>query len=133
MIDITADLKGHFLRLYQMALSDEEFHPLELKMLYQFAEDRSIPHTELDKLLMGHSGSISIPESMEQRVEYLYDLCQMIWADGEVSLDEEHMLRKYCRKFEFQEENINELATYLLENVKKGMPKAELIETIKNA
>ena len=35
---ITTELKSHFLRLYQMAFSDDNFDVLEMQMLYKFAE-----------------------------------------------------------------------------------------------
>jgi hypothetical protein len=49
---ITLELKSHFLRLYQMALSDDQFDVLELQMLYHFADERGIPREELDKLFL---------------------------------------------------------------------------------
>lgn len=38
----TENLKAHFLRLYQMATCDDDFSTLELKMLYECAEERGI-------------------------------------------------------------------------------------------
>lgn len=128
---ISAELKSHFLRLYKMALSDDDFDVLELNMLYHFAEERGIPKKELEKLLLkpiDHESSI--PESLDERIEYLYDLSRMIWADKKITEDERNTLKKYCRKFEFLEENIEELTTYLLDCVQKGVKKDEIINQI---
>lgn len=35
---ISIELKSHFLRLYQIAFSDDNFDILEMQMLYKFAE-----------------------------------------------------------------------------------------------
>ena len=127
--EISAELKNHFIRLYQMAITDDSFSPLELKMLYEFAESRNVPVVELEKILLSPSEDISIPETTESRIELLYDLTCMIWADGLVNEDR-ITLKKYCRKFHFLDENIDELATYLLESVEKGLSKEDIINNI---
>ena len=72
----------------------------------------------------------SIPESLETRIEYLYDLAIMIWVDGRVDDDEYITLKKYCKRFEFLDENIEQLADYLLESAKNGVSKTEIINSI---
>lgn len=125
---ITIELKSHFIRLYQMALSDGDFDILELQMLYQFAEERGIPRDELDKLFLSPTNlDAQIPRDITTRIEYLYDLTCMIWADGKVTEDELNTLKKYCKKFEFLEENINEIAEYFIKAVKEGVKKEEII------
>lgn len=128
---IPTELKSHFLRLYQMALSDDNFDVMELKMLYQFADDRGVPKEELDRLLLNPVDHYtSIPKDIPTRIEYLYDLACMILADEIITEDEKNTLRKYCRKFEFLEENVNELANYLLDCVQKGVTKNEIIDQL---
>ena len=130
---ISAELKSHFLRLYKMALSDDNFDVLELNMLYHFAEERGIPKSEIQKLLLNpvHHES-SIPESLDKRIEYLYDLARMIWADEIITEDERNTLKKYCVKFEFLDENIDTLSEYLLDCVKEGVSKEDIINHINN-
>ena len=130
-MEITAELKAHFLRLYQMALTDDNFTASELSKLYQFAEDRSIAKEDLDRLLLEPTESLSIPETVEDRLRNLYDLGQMIWADGKVHEDELITLKKYCRRFEFQDENIDELAEYILDSVKNNVPFEEILNESK--
>lgn len=127
---INTELKSHFLRLYQMAFSDDNFDILELKMLYRFAEERGLSEAQLNEILLHPSHESTIPESLEMRVEYLYDLAVMIWADKKVTDDEYITLKKYCKKFEFLDENITDLADYLLECAKKKINKEEIIKAI---
>ena len=128
---MTLELKSHFLRLYQMALSDDNFDVLELQMLYQFADERGILREELDKLFLNPINSnLSIPNDLNTRIEYLYDLTRIIWADGQITIDEINTLKKYCKKFEFLEENIDELANYLIDCVQKGIGKQEIINQL---
>lgn len=113
-----------------MAFSDDNFDVLEMKMLYKFAEDRGLTKEQLNDILLNPSHDSSIPESLEQRVEYLYDLAVMIWADEKVTDDEYITLKKYCKKFEFLDENIDQLAEYLLDSAKKNISKEEIIKEI---
>lgn len=128
---LTTQLKSHFLRLYQMALTDDNFNALELQMLYHFADERGVPKEELEKLFMNPvSQEIDIPIDLNTRIEYLYDLTRIIWADCKVTDDEMNTLRKYCKKFEFLDENIDDLANYLIECVKDGVKKEEIINQL---
>ena len=129
---ISIELKSHFLRLYQIAFSDDNFHPIELQMLYQFASERGLSKEDLNQILLNPSHDTSIPENVEDRVGYLYDLAVMIWADNIVTEDELNTLKKYCKKFEFIEENIDQLADYLLTCAKEGIDKKEIINHINN-
>lgn len=131
MTNMTIELKSHFLRLYQMALADDNFDVLELQMLYNFADERGIPKEELDKMFLSPiNNDLNIPADLNTRIEYLYDLARIIWADGKVTIDEMNSLKKYCRKFDFLEENIDELAEYLIDCVKKGIKKEEIINQL---
>ena len=129
---ITTELKSHFLRLYQMAFSDDNFDVLEMQMLYRFAEERGLAKDQLNDILLNPSHDTSIPDTLEDRVGYLYDLAIMIWADEKVTEDEYNTLKKYCKKFEFLDENITEMADYLLECAKAGTEKEEIINELKS-
>jgi len=129
--EISAEIKGNFLRLYQMAMTDGDFSPSEWKMLYKFAEERGILREELDNILLTPNGIIAIPETIEERIEHLYDLSKMIWADNKVTEDEKRTLMKYCKKFEFLEENIEELSNYMIDSVKQGKSKEEILNELK--
>jgi len=130
MNEISIELKGHFLRLYQIALTDGEFSPLEWKLLYQFAADRDVPKEELDRMLLSPTSQIGIPKTQEKRIASLYDFCVMIWADGKVSPDELNLLKKYCQKYEFEEENIDQLAQFLLDEVENGVTLQQLLSKL---
>ncbi|WP_431165176.1 hypothetical protein [Tenacibaculum halocynthiae] len=130
MNEITTELKSHFLRLYQMAFSDDNFDVLEMQMLYKFAEERKVSRKELDTILLSPYHDSSIPNSLELKIEYLYDLAVMIWADEKVTNDEITTLKKYCSKFGFLEENLNELTDFLIENAKRSTSKTELLKQL---
>lgn len=128
---ISTELKSHFLRLYHIALSDDQFDVMELKTLYLFADERGVPREELDRLLLNPvDHNSTIPKNVSTRIEYLYDLATMILADGIITEDEKNTLKKYCRKFEFLEENINEITEYILECIQKNVSKEAIIKQL---
>lgn len=113
-----------------MAFSDDNFDVLELQMLYKFAEERGVSKEDLEKILLEPSHNTSIPEMFEEKIEYLYDLAIMIWADNIVTEDETNTLKKYCLKFGFLKENIEDLAKFLLAKAKENVSKIDLIKQI---
>jgi uncharacterized tellurite resistance protein B-like protein len=131
MVDISENLKSHFLRLYTMAFADDNFHPLELKMLYSFANDRGVPKKKLDELLLNPiEATAKIPEEINEKITYLYQLCEMIWADGKVDENERSALLKYIKLFGFKDENINELSEYLLTAVEEKVSLDQILKEL---
>ncbi|BEV05267.1 hypothetical protein [Chryseobacterium gambrini] len=130
---IPENLKAHFLRLYQMAICDDDFSPLELKMLYKMAEEKGISSKNLDEILLNPINSKSlIPETIEEKAEYLFDLTVMIWADGIVTDNEYSTLQKYVSMFGFVEENVKDIADYFIEAVKQQKSKQDILNDLKN-
>lgn len=56
----------------------------------------------------------------------------MIWIDGVVTEDEYNTLRKFCKNFEFMDENINQICDYLLDCAKKELSIHSVLENINN-
>lgn len=132
-IEIPVVLKSHFLRLYQIALADGEFSALELKMLYEFAEERGISKEHLDAILLNPvEANNLVPEEINEKISFLYDFTAMIWADQVVTEDELSALKKYIKRFEFLDENIEPLAQYLIEAVKNDKSKQDIIYELNN-
>lgn len=128
---ISAELKSHFLKLYQIALSDGEFSSLELKVLYEFANERGISNENLDQILLQPIETDNlIPDSVNERLSYLYDFAILIWADNKITSDEMVSLKKYISRFGFLDENIDPLANYLLEAAKANKTKQEIINEL---
>ena len=132
MNEISNKLKSHFLRLYQMAFTDDDFDKLELKMLYHFATERGVSEEQLQDVLLNPSfEKTEIPDSLDQKIDYLNDLAKMIWADKEVHQNERDLMIKYCRIFGFLEENLEGLVDFLLECAKNDLSVAEIMLKIK--
>lgn len=127
-IELNDRLKWHFFNLYCMALSDSEFDPHELQTLYEIGLERGIDRETINKVVLMTGCTPSVPDTLKEKVEYLYDLARMAWADGVVKEEEKAMLKKYILRFGFQETNAESIMQYLLNKVKTN----ESIESIIN-
>jgi len=131
IVKITTELKSHFLRLYQIALADENFSHLEMQLLYKFAEERGISELELDDILTGYAGEVIVPELLEEKMAYLYDFALMIWADKLITEDERVAMKKYIRKFEFIDDVVEELCAYLLKSAQQNKKRQDILNELK--
>jgi L-2-hydroxyglutarate oxidase LhgO len=128
------ELKTHFINLYSMALADEQIDTKELEMLYKIGLEKGISKEEMDEILFNvdiYEVEKRIPNDILTKVEYLFDFVQMIIADGIIDYREKEMLKKFCLKFGFIEDNINTIIEFLIEEAKKGTNKQKLIEYVK--
>jgi DnaJ-domain-containing protein 1 len=126
--------KGLFLELYQMILSDTEVHPKELEMLYQIGKERGVSEEEVQKVLFSPNNFISSEElDDDEKIEYLYNLARMAWADGVLDEREKDTLRNVSKRLGFAEENAEAIATFLLDQAHDNKLFEEVLTTIKNS
>lgn len=122
-------LKSHFLNLYSLALSDTQITPEELTFLYHFGEERGVPSNSIDEILLNpHNVSFQVPESIDLRIEYLYDFVRMILVDDKILPDEVLSFKKFALRFGFIDENIDSIFNYLIECAKSGKELKVIIE-----
>ena len=127
--------KKMFLGLYQMLLADAEVHPNELELLYQIGREKGgISEEEIHRAIFSPNTLISL-ETLddEERIEYLYNLSRIAWADGKIDSKEKDILEDASKRLGFAEENVTEIAKFLLEQAKEKMPFEEVLQTIKNS
>lgn len=127
--------KKMFLGLYQMLLADAEVHPKELEMLYQIGKEKGgISEEEIQQAVFSPNTFVSL-ESMndDERIEYLYNLARIAWADGKIDNKEKEVLQDASRRLGFAKENVVEITDFLLEQAKEKKSVIEILETIKNS
>ncbi|MEY5069835.1 MAG: hypothetical protein RLZ47_1697, partial [Bacteroidota bacterium] len=99
-MSLESKLKGHFLNLYHLALSDAEVDTTELTMLYKIGEERGVLRSEIDDILIRPDRiKFSPPETVFEKIESLYDFARIILADGKIDENEERVMSMFCIKF----------------------------------
>ena len=128
---LTSELKSHFLNLYHMALSDSQIDMKELETLYRIGEARGISRDDIDTLLLqADQEGFTPPVTVLEKIDCLYDLSLIAWADGTVDPDEKKTLELFCTRFGFRDENIPGICEYLLDEASRNTPKQQILSTV---
>lgn len=107
-------LKGHFLNLYHMALSDTEVDTKELEMLYLIGEEKGISKTEISSVVLEPDTiKFVAPETILEKIESLYDFARIAWADGRIDDNEKRLLAMFSKNFGFVQETAGNTNTIM--------------------
>lgn len=88
---------AHFAAIVNLAASDGEINAYEEAQLRRFARKLEIGEDEYSKVLKNPTAFPIHPiNSVEKRLERLYDLFRIIYADHDIEEEEKHLLRKYA-------------------------------------
>jgi uncharacterized tellurite resistance protein B-like protein len=114
-----------------MAISDANADVRELEMLYQIGQARGVTRAEIDTLLLQpNQAGITQPETVLEKIECLYDLSLIAWADGSVDPQERKALELFCSRFGFKDENISQLCDFVLEEASRNTSKEQLLQMV---
>jgi uncharacterized tellurite resistance protein B-like protein len=128
---MTDILKSHFLNLYAMALSDTQIHTVELETLYKIGEEKGIAKAEIDEIILKPDQvKFIFPNSLDEKITYLYDFAKIILADGIVDKNERATLELFCTRFGFEDENIDKIADFLIASAKENLALTDLLQII---
>lgn len=130
---INANLKGHFLNLYTIALSDNNFDEKELETILKIGEEKGISKAEFEKILINPTAvEIEIPTDFVSKINLLYDFARVIWSDGKIDVDEKKSFMDYCKKFGFEKDESEELFDWLIGFAKENITTEQLEKEIIN-
>jgi uncharacterized tellurite resistance protein B-like protein len=99
--------EDHFAAIVRVAMSDGVINDAEKAFLDRLARNLNISDLEYKQILKDYkTHPINPPLSYDRRLERLYDLARMVWADHIESKDQVKMLRKFCIGLGFNPENV---------------------------
>ncbi|NCP85132.1 MAG: TerB family tellurite resistance protein [Bacteroidetes bacterium] len=127
------NFKKLFLELYQMILSDSEVHPQELELLYLLGKDKGISEQEIQAAVFSPNNLFSSESlSDDEKINYLYNMAQIAWADGKLDDREKEALHNTCKRLGFTEEYVSEISDFLLAQAENNKTINEVLQTIQN-
>jgi hypothetical protein len=125
-------LQSHFLNLYSMALSDLQIDTAELEIIYNIGQKKGVEKNAIDEVILNPDKVIfTPPNSLEEKILYLYDFAKIIISDGIINENEKNTLKIFCLKFEFEDENVATIVEFLIESAKNYTQNEEIIKMIK--
>lgn len=123
-------LKRHFFNLYCLALSDGYLDFTELQTLYDIGVEHGITPEQINKLVLTANIAPKVPEDIGEKVECLYDLTRMAWADGKIAQEERDIIKKCVIRYGFLPENAIGIVDYFIESVKENKSKTDILNEI---
>ena len=125
--------KDHFASIVRVAMSDVVISKGEQKFLNRLSSRLNISEADYKKIMKDYaSHPINPPVSYDERLERLYDLTQMVWADKIRQKNQVKLLRKFCVALGFHAVNIKYITKKALELVKQEADLDQFMYGIKN-
>ncbi len=123
-------VKRHFFNLYCLALSDGYLDFTELQTLYDIGIEHGITPDQINQLVLTANIAPKVPETIAEKVDCLYDLTRMAWADGKIAQEERDIIKKCVVRYGFLEENATGIVDYFIESVKEKKTKTDILNEI---
>ncbi|NRD18821.1 TerB family tellurite resistance protein [Winogradskyella eckloniae] len=103
--------EDHFASIVRVAMSDGVITDNEKAFLDRLATRLDITESDYNQILNDYkSHPINPPTSYEQRLERLYDLSRMVWADDIEGPNQHSLLEKLCVGLGFHAQNVKYIA-----------------------
>lgn len=101
---------AHFASLASLAAVDGEINPAEKEILDRFAYKLNITKEEYKEVMKKENKYPIMPyNSLEERLERLYDLFGLIYADHQIDHEEMVMLKRYALGLGFTTDQANKV------------------------
>ena len=124
--------EDHFASIVRVAMSDGVINDAEQQFLDRLARNLDISDLDYKQILKNYkSQPINPPLSYDNRLERLYDLARMVWADHIEGDNQVSMLNKLCVGLGFNPENVKYIADKALSLVYYEVDLDEFIDRMK--
>lgn len=125
--------EDHFAAIVRVAMSDGVINDAERAFLDRLATKLDITETDYKEILKDYkSHPINAPHSYDERLERLYDLARMVWADHIEGENQVRLLEKLCIGLGFNPENVQYITDKALTLVHYEVSLDEFIDRMKN-
>ena len=125
--------QDHFAAIVRVAMSDGVITEDEQAFLNRLARKLDISEGDYQEILKGYkSHPVNPPSSYDRRLERLYDLARMVYADHELGERQIGMLERLGVGLGFSPANINYVVDKALKLVHAGVDEDNFKDEIKN-
>lgn len=125
--------EDHFASIVKVAMSDGIINGAEKAFLDRLATNLNISEGEYKEILKDYnSHPLNAPHSHDKRLDRLYDLARMVWADNIEGPNQVGLLEKLCIGLGFNQENVKYIADKALTLVHYEVSLDEFTDKMKN-
>jgi len=123
---------GHFASIVKLAMADDVITEGEQSLLERLAKRLNIDEADYKKIIENpDKHPINPPASYDARIERLYNLTRMIYADGEVSKEEVSVMHRVVIGLGFPQDNADKVSDEALHLVMNDNELEDFIKAIK--
>lgn len=123
---------AHFASIVRLALADAVISAEEEKLLKRLAKRFHILDEKYNEILNSPEDyPVNSPHNYNERIEHLYDLAKMVYADGEATGEEAAMLKKICIGLGFPTDNAEKITDEAIHLILNNNDLDEFIKSIK--
>jgi uncharacterized tellurite resistance protein B-like protein len=103
-----------------LAASDGNLNEGERYLIYSIGKSRGLKDWQLENLLAEdiRESEVFVPETLDNRMNLLYDLMRMVYVDGIVDNQEVELIKQIIAKFRLRQQ----LADHLIDLFRYGAP-----------
>lgn len=124
--------QNHFASIVRVAMSNGEINDDEKAFLDRLALRLDISTHNYQTILEDYNSyPINAPHSYDKRIERLYDLARMVWADNIEHDSQVRLLKKLCIGLGFNPDNADYIVDKALKLVQKEVDLDEFTEKMK--
>lgn len=125
--------QDHFAAIVRVAMSDGVITEDEKAFLDRLARKLDISEGDYKEILKNYdSHPVNPPSNYDRRLERLYDLARMVYADHELGERQKAMLERLCVGLGFSTANVHYVVDKALKLVHAGVDEDNFIDEIKN-
>lgn len=124
--------EDHFAAIVRVAMSDGVINDAEKAFLDRLATRLEISEIDYETILKDYlNHPINPPTSYDKRLDRLYDLARMVWADHIEGPNQVSLLEKLCIGLGFNQDNVKYIADKALTLVHYEVDLDEFTEKMK--
>ena len=121
-------IKGHLLNLAALAKADGHIDAREMNFIIAVGKKNGINSTEVQSLVSGSKGieNGDLPTNDSERFDQIFDLVDMMLADGVVDETEMDFCIMMAEKLGFRKAIVGVLVRKISQGVKDGLPRERI-------
>lgn len=124
--------RDHFIHLVQVAKIDGKIDKPELDLLHNEGKKFGLTDPEIDALIKSEAHHYyQPPYSLKDKFTELFNIAEMILADGIIEEGEKRMIKRYAISAGFDDKTIEKLITLLFDGIVKGDDEEKMLNEFK--
>lgn len=121
--------KTQLIKLFLIAISDNDCSPEERQLLYEIGARKDFSPEEIDHLVSNPQlVKTKFPKKLSERVDFVYDLAQMILIDGTIDPRETANFYTICEAMEFCSDKAHGILNVMITGIKNGDARTKLVD-----